>query len=102
MLRGKALRTPRSSPVNIPSMAHSQDHDFLSFQIEYHSVLSDPEAIGAYSRICQLVGELQWLALELFKGLAHPLPHTRIEVLDIPECPLGIYKSVLQRPKASS
>jgi hypothetical protein len=78
-------RAPRSSSVNIPSVAHSQNNDLLSLNVKYHPVFSNPETIRPYSGVCKLAGELQWIVFEPFKGLADPLSHLRIEVFYILE-----------------
>ena len=95
-------RAYRSSPVNIPSVAYSQNNDLLSLHVKYHPVFSNPETIRPYSGICKLAGELQWIVFEPFKRLADSLSHLRIQVFYILEGSLSINKSILQRPKASS
>jgi hypothetical protein len=63
----QAIGWPTSSPtIDLAAVANSQDDDLVAFQIEYHSVVANPEPVGPECRVDELLGVPEWILTKPF------------------------------------
>ena len=83
-------------------MPNPQDYKIATLNIENNPVRSDPESICPESRICQFLCICEGVFFISHHGFVEPMFSCWIELVDIFDRLVSIYKSEFQEPKTSS